>query len=85
MAQPDIGDYCLVNYGKKYNRAIIQETFVDADKFCAKVTFCDYGDSTTCEIDDILVIPEKFIGFLPPQVRFKYCFQLCTRKRRQTI
>lgn len=72
MAEHDIGDYCLVNYSGKYNRAIVQETFADADKFCAKVTFCDFGDSTQCEIDDILIIPEKFISFLPPQVSFKY-------------
>lgn len=70
ISEPDIGAFCLVYYDEKYNRAIFEDFICDADKFCAKVKFIDFGDSAEVPIENILRIPDELINFLPPQVNF---------------
>lgn len=69
MVEPDIGDFCLIKFKGKYNRAIVQETFIDDDlRFCVKLDLCDIGKSTVSETDEIMIMPERLMDFMPPQV-----------------
>lgn len=67
MEMPDIGNFCLAEIAGKYNRAKILSNSCENGIFCAKVFCCDIGAIETCEIENIMSIPDELVDALPFQ------------------